>query len=115
MDGGLKRRFRAIDESLVVEHPWWRPTFRCVEGDEVPNIFQVRARIASIGARSTGGATPRCPAVGDQIAEIVGGQAEVDWHQHRADLRHRVEGLELRVRVGCDISDAIALLDTETL
>src|SRR5205814_2525365 len=38
---------------------------------------------------------------------------KVDGHEHRADLRHGVERLELRVRVRRDVHDAIALPDAE--
>ncbi len=54
-------------------------------------------------------------AVLNQVAEVVGDQPEVDRHEHGADLRNGVERLELRVRVGRDVGDAIALLDAEAL
>ena len=66
-------------------------------------------QIVGVGA-DHGGA-----AVVDQVLELLGGQPEVDRHQHRADLRHGVERLELRVGVGRDVGDAVALDDAEGL
>ena len=51
----------------------------------------------------------------DQISEIVRGQTVIQGHQHRANLRHRVKGLKLSVRVRRQISDAIALPNSEAL
>ena len=51
----------------------------------------------------------------DDVVEIVGQQAIVDRHQHRADLRHGVVGFEMRVRIGGDVGDAIALPDAHRL
>src|SRR5262249_45405394 len=50
-----------------------------------------------------------------QVTKVVCDQPEIDWHQDRTDLRHRVEGLQLRVRVRRDVSDAIALRDAKLL
>ena len=54
-------------------------------------------------------------AVVDDVDEIVGGQPIVDRNEHRADLRHGVERLKLRMRVGRDIGDAVARLDPHLL
>src|SRR5206468_3300949 len=51
----------------------------------------------------------------DDVGEIAGREPVVDWHHNRADLRHRVERLQLRVRVRRDVGDAIARLDAEAL
>src|SRR5206468_11036304 len=51
----------------------------------------------------------------DDVGEIAGREPVVDWHHNRADLRHRVERLQLRVRVRRDVGDAIARLDAEPL
>src|SRR5438046_1118733 len=51
----------------------------------------------------------------NEIDELFGRQPEIDWHQHRADLRHRVKRLELRVRVGRDVRDPVALTDAQRL
>ena len=40
----------------------------------------------------------------DDVGEVVGGEPVVDRHEHRADLRHGVERLELRVRVRRDVA-----------
>ena len=54
-------------------------------------------------------------AVVDDVGEVVGGQAVVDRHDDRADLRHGIEGFELRVRVRRDVGHAIALAHAEPL
>ncbi len=54
-------------------------------------------------------------AVLNQVTEVVRDQPEIDRHEHRADLRHGVERLELRVRVRRDVGDAIALPDAKPL
>ena len=79
------------------------------------NVFQIRANRIDRGDVIGAGAHHLRAAVLNQVAEIVGDQPEVDRHEHGADLRNRVERLELRVRVGRDVGDAIALLDAEAL
>src|SRR5205085_8728698 len=37
----------------------------------------------------------------------------IDWHKHRTKLRNGVERLQLRMRVGCDVRDAIAVPNSE--
>ncbi len=54
-------------------------------------------------------------AVIDDVFEVVGGEPEIDRHQHRADLRHGVERFEVPVRVGRDVGDAIAAPDAKPL
>ena len=54
-------------------------------------------------------------AVVDDVVEIVGDQAIVDRHQHRADLRHGVVRFQLRVRVRRDVGDAVALPHAQRL
>src|SRR5438132_13526045 len=51
----------------------------------------------------------------DQINEIIRCQAIVDWHQHGADLRHRIKRFELRMSVRRDVSHAIVLAHAEFL
>ncbi len=51
----------------------------------------------------------------DDVLEVVRQQAVVDRHQHRADLRHRVVGFQVRVRVGGDVGDPVAVSDAERL
>ena len=51
----------------------------------------------------------------DDVGELVRAQPVVDRHEDRADLRHGVKRLELRVRVRRDVGDAIARLDAERL
>src|SRR5579859_7737140 len=54
-------------------------------------------------------------AVRNQVAEVVGDQSIIERHEHGADLRYRVERLELRVDVGGDVGDAIAFPDARAL
>src|SRR5437588_7385658 len=54
-------------------------------------------------------------AVIDEINEIVRGQAKIQWHQHRAQLRHGVERLQLRMSIGREIGNAIARANAEPL
>ena len=54
-------------------------------------------------------------AVIDEVNEIVRGQAIVNRHQHRADLRHGIERFELRVGVRRDIGDAVARANPKLL
>ena len=54
-------------------------------------------------------------AVVDDVGEVVGDEAVVDRHEHRAELRHGVERFELRVGVGRDVGDAIALAHAQAL
>ena len=49
------------------------------------------------------------------VDEILGREPVVDGHQHRADLRHRIERFELLACVGRDIGDTIALPDAHRL
>src|SRR5699024_7469389 len=51
----------------------------------------------------------------DDVDEVVGGQPEVHRDQDRAELRHGVEGLQLRVCVGGDVGDTVALHDAHGL
>jgi hypothetical protein len=51
----------------------------------------------------------------DEVREVRGGQAVVDGHDHGADLRHGIERLELGVRVGRDVGDAVSRPDAEPL
>ena len=51
----------------------------------------------------------------DQINEIVRDQAVIQRHEHGANLRHRVKRFKLRVCVRREISDAIALPNSEPL
>ena len=76
---------------------------------DVLQVARIVDRREVIGA----GAHHLRAAVLNQVAEVVGDEPEVERHQHRADLRHRVERLELRVGVRRDVGDAIALLDAQ--
>jgi hypothetical protein len=51
----------------------------------------------------------------DDVGELLGTQAVVDRNQYRTDLRNRVKGFELRMRVRRNIGDTIALLDAQPL
>jgi len=83
--------------------------------DEMLDIGQIAAnsvdRVEVIGV----GADHPGAAVVDDVPEFIRLQPEVDRHQHGADLRDRVEGLELSVRVGRDTGDPITLADAQTL
>ena len=47
--------------------------------------------------RDVGGTSFVCAP--NNVGEVGGGEAEIDWHDDRADLRHGVEGLQMRVGV----------------
>ena len=66
--------------------------------DAVHRVEIVGVDAQHLGARVSG-----------DVDEIIGGKAVVDGHQDRADLRNGIEGLELLVRVGRDVGDAISL------
>ena len=68
-----------------------------------------RLEIIAVGAHDAGAA------VLEEVSEVVGREAIVEWHEHRADLRHRVERFELCLSVGRDVGDAIALTHTQRL
>ena len=52
-------------------------------------------------------------AVVEDVSEVGGGQAVIDRHNHRTDLRHGVEGFEVRMGVRRDGRDSISRLDAE--
>src|SRR5213078_3412512 len=54
-------------------------------------------------------------AVLDEVKKVVCGQAKVQWHQHSAQLRHRVERLQLRMAIRREICDAIARANSQPL
>src|SRR5690349_10816980 len=49
------------------------------------------------------------------VDEVLGREAVVDRDHDGADLRHRIEGLELLVRVGRDVGDAVSVPDAHRL
>jgi hypothetical protein len=51
----------------------------------------------------------------DQVFEVVGNQPEVERHEHRTQLRHGIERLELRVGIRRDVGDAVARADAHFL
>ena len=99
-------------ESLVVIQPAVLAAF---EGDEVGDVGDLAADavqgVEVIGVCADHAGT----AVVDDIGEVVGVQAVVDRHGDGADLRHGVEGFELRRDVGGDVGDAVARADAELL
>ena len=54
-------------------------------------------------------------AVAEDVGEVIGGEAEIDRHGHRADLRHGVVAFEMCVCVRRDECHAIAGLYTKRL
>ena len=72
--------------------------------DAVDGVEVIGVDAQDLGARVRG-----------DVDEVVGGQAVVDRHEHRADLRHGVERLELLVRVRRDVGDTVALLHAHPL
>ena len=103
---GRGERRPAPREQLLVVEP---AVARAFERDEVLDVGNLVADavdgVQVVGVRAH---DPRA-AVVDDVREVVGDQAVVDRHEHRADLRHGVERLELRVGVRRDVRDAIAL------
>jgi len=51
----------------------------------------------------------------DHVGPVGGQEAVVERHHHGADLWYAVEPLEVRVRVGSDVRDAVAGRDAEAL
>ena len=99
------------DQRLVVQPPVARPGERDelldagqVAADAVDALQIVRVRAHHLRA-----------AVRDEIAEVVGDQAEIERHQHRANLRHGVEGLQMGVRIRADVGDPVPFRDTDRL
>ena len=68
-----------------------------------------RHQVIGVGADHPGAA------VVDDVSEFIRLQPEVDRHEHGADLRDRVEGLELGVCVGRDTGDPVPLPDAQAL
>ena len=62
-----------------------------------------------------GHAEHRGAGVVHDVDEVLAGQPVVDRHQHGADLRHGVEGLQLRVRVRRDRGHPVALRHAQAL
>ena len=54
-------------------------------------------------------------AVVEDVDEVVGREPRVDRDENGADLRHRVEGLEVRVRVAGDRGDPVSPAHAEPL
>ena len=109
--GALEPAADRGDQLLVCEPALARP----LERDEVHDARDLVAdpvdHLEIVGVRAHHAAA----AVRDDVCEVLGGEPVVDRHQHRAELRYGVERLELRVGVGRDVRDAIALLDAELL
>ena len=99
-------------ESGLVVQP---AVLRAFEGDEVLHVGHLRAD-AVHGVEVVGmHADHARAAVLENIGEVVRGEAEVDGHDHGADLRHRVEGLQMRVGVRRDGGHAVARLHAQLL
>ena len=64
-----------------------------------------------VGVRADDGSA----AVLQDVAHLRGVEPEVDRHEHRADLRHAVERLQVGGGVRRDVGDAVSLADTELL
>src|SRR5215475_13950385 len=93
-----------------------KPAFlRARERDEVPDSAQLRPDTLD-GVEIIGmSAHDLCAGVVDQISKIISRQAIVNRDQDCADLRRRVERLELRVSVGRDVSHAVGLSNSKFL
>ena len=85
-----------------------------VQGYEVCNVGQVgadrldRRHVVGRDAHDLRAAVP------EQVAEIILRQPEVQRHEHRPQLRHGVERLELCVCIGRDVGHAVALPHAQT-
>ena len=75
-----------------------------------PVADAVHRRQVLLGHAEHGGA-----GVVHDVDEVLRGQPVVDRHQDGAELRHRVEGLQLRVRVRRDRGHPVALRHAEPL
>ena len=64
-------------------------------------------QIVGVNAQHRGAAMP------GHVNEILGRQAIIDRHDHRPELRYRVELLQMLMRVGRNRRDAIALAHTQ--
>ena len=106
-----ERRPRVADQRLVVQPAGTR----ALERDEVPHAGHLvadrvdRVQVVAVHAEHRG------TRVVDHVDEVFRGEPVVHRHEHRAELRHRVERLELRVRVRRDRGDPVALADAERL
>ena len=100
---------RATYELLIVQ-----PAVACAfERNEVLDVRNLvtnavdRVQVIGMGTHHPGAA------VADDVGKVVGDQPVVDRHQHGAELRHGVEGFELRMRVRRDVRHAVAVADPE--
>ena len=84
-----------------------------VERDEVPDVRQLVADAVHRVQVLPGGADHGGTGVVDDVAEIVGAQPVVDRHQHRAELRYRVERGQLGHGVRGDGGDPVTGLHAE--
>ena len=106
-----ERRPRVADQRLVVQPAGTR----ALERDEVPHAGHLvadrvdRVQVVAVHAEHRG------TRVVDHVDEVFRGEPVVHRHEHGAELRHRVERLELRVRVRRDRGDPVALADAERL
>ena len=99
------------DERLVVEPPVASPFERHAMDDVRTRLPHAVDRLEIVGVRTD----DLRAAVPDDVGDLVRGQAEVDGDEDGADLRNRVERLELRVRIRRDVGHAVALRDAEPL
>ena len=104
-----ERRLACGDQPLVVQPA----VTRALKSDEMPDARHLVAdpvdRIEVVAVR-----TEHCRArVVHHVDEVVRRQPVVHRHEYRAELRHRVERLQLRVGVRRDGGDAVPLLHAE--
>ena len=100
VEGGLFGR----GERLVVEPPIPLPFQRHPVDEIRARLPHAVDRLQVVGMR----ADHLRAAVPDDVGDLVRGEPEVDGNEHRPDLRHGVERLELRVRVRRDVGHAVA-------
>ncbi len=86
-----------------------------LERDEVLNRRKLGADSVDRCQTFGGHAHDLRAAVRDDVREIVGGEPVVDRHQDGPNLRHRIEGLELRVDVRRDVRHTVARRHAQAL
>ena len=107
--GPIELRRSPGDHGLVIE-PAGPST---LERDEMLDTREPVAhgidRVEMVGM----GAHDARPAVSQDVGEVLARQPVIDRDEHGPDLRHGVEGLQLRVRVRADRRDTVARPDPQ--
>ena len=112
IDGGALKATRLGLEPRLIVQP---PIVGTFQGHPVPDVATRVAdrldRLEVVGV----GTDNRRPAVPDDVFDLAWLEPEVDRNQHRSNLWHGIERLELRVGIRREVGDAVALPHPQAL